>query len=243
MSLKTAARFNNSGVANWPERFADLASKAQDPRLIDYYQQGVVSGDTPLSEVPFVALDFETTGLDSQNDAILTIGLVPFSLQRIRCKESAHWVINPHREMNEESVIIHGITDSDVKQAPDLNIVLEEVLNALAGKVVVVHYKKIEREFIHQALLVRLAEGIEFPVIDTLDLEAFVQREQCKGWLNWLKGKKPGSVRLAHARERYGLPAYAPHHALTDALATAELWQAQVAYHFEPSMPIKLLWQ
>ncbi|MDF5496357.1 3'-5' exonuclease, partial [Vibrio parahaemolyticus] len=56
-------------------------------------------------------------------------------------------------------------------------------------------------------------------------------------------GKKPGSVRLGHARERYGLPAYQPHHALTDALATAELFQAQLQYHFNRNMPISSVWQ
>ncbi len=33
-----------------------------------------------------------------------------------------------------------------------------------------------------------------------------------------------------------------PHHALTDALATAELLQAQIAYHFDPDTPISEVW-
>ncbi|MGR5470369.1 3'-5' exonuclease, partial [Vibrio astriarenae] len=107
------------------------------------------------------------------------------------------------------------------------------VLDALAGKVVVVHYKNIERQFFNNALLNIIGEGIQFPVVDTLDIEYAIQRRECAGWLNKLKGKKPGSVRLGHARERYNLPAYQPHHALTDALATAELLQAQLQHHFD----------
>ncbi|MEF1306175.1 3'-5' exonuclease, partial [Vibrio owensii] len=83
----------------------------------------------------------------------------------------------------------------------------------------------------------------QFPVVDTLDIEYAIQRRECEGWLNKLKGKKPGSVRLGHARERYHLPAYQPHHALTDALATAELLQAQLQYHFEGDMPLSVIWQ
>jgi DNA polymerase-3 subunit epsilon len=38
------------------------------------------------------------------------------------------------------------------------------------------------------------------------------------------------------------LPDYTPHHALTDAIATAELLQAQIAHHFSPDMPVKDFW-
>ncbi|WP_194437384.1 3'-5' exonuclease [Vibrio fluminensis] len=236
-------KVDTSATPDWSQRFKQLAEQAKDSRLKAFYAQGAVSGDTPLSDVPFVALDFETTGLNAQEDAILTIGLVPFSLKRIYCNGSAHWVVNPNRDLNEESVVIHGITDSDVKNAPQLDEILEQVLQALAGKVVVVHYKNIERQFFNQALLNSIGEGIEFPVVDTLDIEWAIQHEQCKGWLNWLKRKKPASVRLGQSRERYGLPAYQPHHALTDALATAELLQAQIQYNLSENATISLILQ
>jgi len=38
------------------------------------------------------------------------------------------------------------------------------------------------------------------------------------------------------------LPTYPPHDALTDAIATAELLQAQIHHHFSPDTPIKKLW-
>ncbi|MGR5147018.1 3'-5' exonuclease [Photobacterium alginatilyticum] len=232
----------NTNTPDWPTFFATLAGQAKDSRLQQYYSAGMISGETPLKDVPFVALDFETTGLDPKTDEIISIGLVPFSLQRIRCKESAHWVVNPHRPLDEESVVIHGITDSDVSGAPDLLRILERVLDALAGKIVVVHYQKIEREFMNSALKARLSEGIHFPVIDTLALESAFQHRQLGGFWNRLQGKKPGSVRLGKARQRYGLPTYQPHHALTDALATAELLQAQIAYHFDPDTPVSEIW-
>lgn len=234
---------DTSMVPNWTARFEHLAETAKDQRLRDFYAKGAALSSTPLNEVEFVSVDFETTGLDAQNDAILTIGLVPFTLNRIYCRGSAHWVVNPNRELNEESVVIHGITDSEVKNAPQLEQILESVLQALAGKIVVVHYKNIERNFFNQALLNCIGEGIEFPVVDTLDIEYAIEREKCKGLINWLKRKKPGSVRLGKARERYGLPAYQPHHALTDALATAELLQAQIKHHFADDATLSVVLQ
>ncbi|CAM3630229.1 3'-5' exonuclease [Parendozoicomonas haliclonae] len=237
------AEADSGETINWPERFAVLAAEAKDVRLKRFYETSLVGPETPISQVPFVALDFETTGLKPDEDEIISIGLVPFTQQRIQCKGSAHWIVNPNRPLNDESIVIHGITHSDLEQAPDLEVVLDEVLDALAGKVVVVHYKWIEREFMDRALRARLGEGILFPVVDTLDIEASVQRKACKGWFNKLMGKKPGTVRLGGSRERYGLPAYQPHHALTDALATAELLQAQLAWHFTPETLVGEIWQ
>lgn len=239
---KPRLQLNTRATPNWPTFFQTLLETAQDERIRRYYQTPVASGDTPLSEVEFVALDFETTGLNPQKDEIISIGLVPFTLSRIRCRESAHWIINPNRPLNEESVVIHGITDSEVENAPDLLNILGQVLNALAGKIVVVHYQHIERSFMNQALLSRLDEGIHFPLIDTMAIESAIQQRDCGGWLNRLRGIRPGSVRLAKARQRYGLPVYQPHHALTDALATAELLQAQIAYHFSPDTPLDTIW-
>ncbi|MGO1246766.1 MAG: 3'-5' exonuclease [Oceanisphaera sp.] len=229
----------------WAELFNERAQQARDYRLERFYRAGAINGDTPLSQVPFVAMDFETTGLNQKKDAIVSIGLVPFDMQRIRCKEAKHWILNPHKPMAEEAVVIHGITHSEVQAAPDLLLVLDELLTALAGCVVVVHHKAIERGFLAAALRARLNEGIEFPVVDTMELEARLHRDKPLGLLGQLarlRGKKPVSIRLADSRYRYNLPFYQPHHALTDALATAELLQAQMAYHYQPETAISDIW-
>ncbi|WP_027857733.1 3'-5' exonuclease [Marinobacterium jannaschii] len=228
---------------DWPREFARLEQDAVDFRLRNFYEAGVVDADTPLKDVPFVAMDFETTGLNPARDDIVSVGLVPFSLDRIRCRESRHWIVNPRQPLAEQSVVIHGITHSDVSNAPDLMRILELLLESLAGKVVVVHYRRIEREFLNTAMQARLAEGISFPVVDTMDLEARLHRTGRSGFVARLKGDKPVSIRLADSRTRYGLPYYQPHHALTDALATAELLQAQIANRFTPETPISEIWR
>ncbi|WP_409523949.1 3'-5' exonuclease [Nitrincola sp. MINF-07-Sa-05] len=227
---------------DWPSHLADLATRAKDPRLQRFYQAGAISADTPLAEVPFVALDFETTGLDSAKHGIISIGLVPFSLQRIRCSEAQHWLINPRKHLEEESIIVHGITHSDISNAPDLDSILADLLDALAGRIVVVHYRQIERPFLDTALKARLGEGIEFPVVDTLELEARLHRNRQAIFIDKLLRRPHTSIRLADSRTRYHLPYYQQHHALTDALATAELLQAQVAHRFSPDTPIGELW-
>ncbi len=245
--MRPRQRPQQAPAPDWPGRLAALAAQARDPRLARFYRAGAVAAGTPLEQVPLLALDFETTGLDASRHAIVSIGLVPFDLDRIRLPESRHWVVRPQLPLEARSVTLHRITHSVVAAAPDLDEVLGELLGTMAGRVMVVHYAPIERQFLDVALRHRLGEGIEFPVLDTLALEARVARAPEDGWLRrWLRRAphcKPVSVRLGDARSRYGLPYYQPHNALTDALASAELLQAQVAHHLSRDIPVGELWQ
>lgn len=226
----------------WNSKFEQKLALTSDQNLVAYYSAGLPAPDTPLSEVDFVAIDFETTGLDPDENDIITIGLVPFNLKRIYLRESHHWKVRPKQKLDEDSVIIHGITHSELIDAPDLADILGELLPCLSGKIVVVHYRRIEREFLDKALRDRIGEGIEFPVLDTLQLEEDIQKNLTSSLWDKIKGKKPESLRLAQSRRRYGLPDYTPHHALTDAIATAELFQAQIAHHYRDSQAISEFW-
>ena len=228
---------------DWPALFIKRQSLAKDTRLREYYAAGMIAGDTPLSEAPLLAVDFETTGLDARKHGIVSIGAVPFSLNRVRLAEARYWLLKPRRELTEESVVIHEITHSDVEEAPDLDRVLADILKLFQGHVWVVHYRGIERDFFKHALLARLGEHIDFPVIDTMQLEARLHRDKKQPWYRrWRTGSARVSIRLADSRRRYNLPHYAPHDATTDALACAELFQAQVAHHYSPDTPIRDIW-
>ena len=234
--------FINKEILNWGAFYKLKVEHSKDKRLKSFYRAGTYHDETKLGDIDFVALDFETTGLDSEQNSIISIGLVPFNLKRIFCRQAQHWYIEPEDKLKENSIIIHGITHTDLKGAPDLLRILEPVLDALAGKVVVVHYRRIERDFFDNHLRSFINEGIVFPVIDTMQIEADVQESQNKGFFSLFKPRRQESIRLAKSRARYNLPAYPPHDALTDAIATAELLQAQVHYHFSPDTPIKQLW-
>jgi len=234
--------FTNKEILNWRAFLALKQQLSKDKRLKHFYKQGTYHDETPISEVEFVALDFETTGLDAEKNSIISIGLVHFNLQRIFCRKTKSWYVDPQDNLQEDSIVIHGITHSDLQSAPSLLRILEQLLDELAGKVIVVHYRRIERDFLDNNLRAFIQEGIVFPMIDTMQIEADIQRKQNRGIINWLKRKRPQSIRLANSRLRYNLPTYPPHDAVTDAIATAELFQAQIKYHFSPDTEIKKLW-
>lgn len=229
-------------IDNWQQFYQQQAQSARHPLLRRFYQAGMASADTAISNAPLLALDIETTGLNPANSGIVSIGLLPMTYQQLYSSQARQWLLKPRFALSDESVTLHRITHSDIAGAPDLTAVLPELLQHMAGKIIVLHYRGIERPFLNAALKARLGEGIHFPVIDTMELEARLHRHKPLSWWQKLRGQQPASIRLADSRLRYNLPAYRPHHAVTDALACAELLQAQLAHRFNKDTPASQLW-
>jgi DNA polymerase-3 subunit epsilon len=226
----------------WPAYMQYRAAEARAPLVKTFFAAGCPEPEMPIGEAPLVALDLETTGLDVQRHAIVSIGLMPFSLNRIPLARRRYWIVRPSQPLTDTSITLHHITHTEVARAPDLAEILPELLEALAGRLVVVHFRHIERPFLDEAVKARLGEGIRFPVIDTMSLEARLHRLSMLSRLRRWMRRPPVSIRLGDSRRRYGLPDYQGHHALIDALATAELFQAQVARHYDLATPVGKLW-
>ncbi|MBF0426679.1 MAG: hypothetical protein HQL66_12760 [Magnetococcales bacterium] len=190
--------------------------------LRDYLDHPLPAGNTPCAEVPFLALDMETTGLDATRHEILTIGFVPLVGGVVRLSESGHLLIKPLKPIPPETVVLHGLTDDRSAQGAPLAEVFPTLLQAMAGRVLLVHYAPLERAFLRQAF--RRLHGVIPPTlfVDVMALE--IRRMQRMN-----HHPLPGELRLAQLRGQYGLPRYRAHNALSDALATAELFLAQQA--------------
>lgn len=229
-------------IKDWPAYYAQQSQRVKHPILHDFYRAGVIAAQTPLCEAPLVAMDFETTGLNAHQHGIVSIGLVPFDLNRIYSSQSRQWLLRPRFKLTDDSITVHHITHSEIDDAPDLGDILPELLALLAGKIVVVHYWQIERLFLDVGIKARLGEGLLFPVIDTMMLEAQLYRKKPLSlWDRW-RGKTQASIRLHDSRSRYHLPPYRPHHAVTDAMASAELLQAQIAHRYDSNAPVSDFW-
>ncbi len=221
----------------WRERMAQRARETQHDGLKDFYSSFTIDDDTPLRDMPLLALDFETTGLDPDKDDLLSIGAVPFNSNRIQFGQHAYWVLKPAAKLQPETIAIHGITHSAVENAPELLDILSSLLAMMKNRIVVAHCASIEQQFLSAALKYRIGEGIEFPTLDTLSIEQRHVKAQHGGGLKGLfkrlfaSSENTPSLRLADSRTRYNLPFYKPHHALMDALACAELLQAQSQVH------------
>ncbi len=235
-------RYRAQPRGDWPAWLKARAQSSHYQPLQAFYAGCSIPPDQPIGETELVALDCETSGLDARRHDILSIGLMPFNLDGIKVAQRQHWLLRPPRGLTEASVAYHHITHSDTEQAPDFAAVLPTLLSQLTGKLVVVHYHPIEREFLDQAVRYRLNEPWRFPVIDTMAIEARRYRHHWRARLRQAIGLAPISIRLNDSRARYGLPAYSGHQAVLDAIATAELLQAQIQHHYSRSTPVSALW-
>jgi len=180
---------------------------------------------SPLwQEVDFWALDLETSGLDPRADDILSVGMVPVRAGVIRWGESYYSLVRPrqgHRP-SPEAMRIHHILPGELDEAPDLLQVLREIDGRLAQGPLIVHYAKLDVGFLRSACA-RLGVPWRRPtVVDTLRLLGRLTHMRRR--LDPYAESMPAD--LARARAALGLPPHVRHHALYDALATAELFLA-----------------
>ena len=209
-----------------------LLKKVPAGPLKDYLAVPFPGRKAEIHSVPIVSLDFETTGLDSNSDKILSMGHVELSGGEILLATARHIVVQPDISLSEESVVIHGITDDTAAFGVPLEVAINDLLGVLAGKVLLAHHAAIEQGFLRQACKQLYGMAPVLPVIDTLAL--------ARKWLaRRNKEAEQGALRLYALRERYGLPRYNAHNALSDALATAELFLAQVE-HMDSRRPPSL---
>ncbi len=197
-----------------------LLKKAPKGALRDFLSVPFPEPKTPISKVPILAVDFETTGLHAINDKLLSVGFVDMIGNEIKIGSSYHQIINTKQQLEESNVIIHHITDSQKEQGKPLREVVEKLLEALTGKIMLVHFSRIEQQFLNQACLELYGMTAVFPFIDTLTV---AKRRLDKHDIAY----DPSELRLSNLREKYNLPDHYAHNALNDAIATAELLLVQ----------------
>lgn len=208
----------------------DLVNKApQDPGLQRYLHCAFPLRKTPIQALSFLALDFETTGLDANSEAILSVGYTVIEDMRVKLGLSDHHVVRINREIPPESIVIHGITDDRMNDGQHLHTVMDELLAAMAGRVVLVHYDAVEKNFLQAYCQRQYGFTIPMMMLDTLAIE---QRYRQKHGL----GAGSNQLRLFNLRTHYGLPRYKAHNAMTDAIATAELFLAQLSRRAQPRL-------
>lgn len=205
-----------------PAKRRDKAAARASGALADFYAVPAPADETPADELRLLSLDFETTGLDAGCDQVLSIGFVPIDGPTIQLGGAAHRVLKVTTEVG-QSAVFHGITDDQIASGTPVEDAVADTLAALSGRAMLAHFAKIETEFL--SLLCERLYGapLVVPVVDTLVLQ---DRLVNRGFDD---ESLAGQLRLWNARTRYGLPVYKAHNALTDAVATAELYLAQVA--------------
>lgn len=202
------------------ERSRWLKIPSLSPALRQLLQGPLPDGNTPVAGAPWLAFDFETSGLDARRDRILSIGCVGAEYGEIILNGASHHYVREAASINAHSAVINHITPEMLQGGGVIDDLMESLFTRLQGRIAVVHGKMVESAFIDAWLQERYGlSGLPIPWIDTLDVERQHRRAiHCEN----------ADLRLSAIRRYYGLPDYPAHHALCDAVATAELLLAQV---------------
>lgn len=198
-----------------------LHGKLPDSPLRRYYATPFPDRHAGVEALSYVSLDLETSGFDPLHDNILSIGRVEIRRGQIELGSAHYTLVEPYADIREESVVIHGITDEMSSGGQGFRRSLDDLLAALGGKVLLAHHARLELGFLNQACQRLYGGPFIAPTVDTLYLAIKrLERRQ--------HSFAAGALRLYKLREEYGLPRYKAHNALNDALATAELFLAQM---------------
>ena len=174
------------------------------------------------AESRYVVLDTELTGLDDRKDDIVSIGAVRMQGGRIEIGDTFHELVNPSAVLDARSVVIHGITPSQLETKPRIDVVLAAFADYVGGAVLVGHCLSIDLAFLNRDAR-RLTGGcFRNPAVDTLSLY---------GWLRHrfpdnpaLAASLPG-LSLFELARLFEIPVAEGHTALGDAYLTAQLFQ------------------
>lgn len=171
----------------------------------------------PLHNLQAIVFDLETTGFHPYNgDEILSIGAVLAVGSRVQEETTFYSLINPQRPIPEKIRKLTQITDELAADAPPLKDVLLQFLAFVQRRVLIAHGTGHDKQFLNAALWRTAKIRLSHRVLDTMLVA------------KWLSPQL-SSYDLDTLLEHYGIPIAVRHHALSDAMMTAQLWTVLLA--------------
>ncbi|MGZ6545727.1 MAG: 3'-5' exonuclease [Actinomycetota bacterium] len=171
----------------------------------------------PWKNVPFASLDFEATGLNFSKDTIISFGVVPVTEGRIDVGDAVYQLVDPvDVPFDRQAIGVHMLRPLDLVDAPSLEAAREALRAALGRRFLITWFAEVEAAFLDKIF----GGGRKRWMRRAVDVRRLVAE---------LEGDAHGPLTLAACAERYRIPVADPHHALDDALVTAQLFLVTAA--------------
>lgn len=176
--------------------------------------------DRRLCDTTLVALDLELTSLDADKSQITSMGYVMGRAGRIALSSSGYHIIKTNGDLG-QSPVIHGLTQDILAQGEDIAEALTAISSLFKENILLFHNARLDLMALNSAFKQCQLPQIEIMYIDTLQLALYQLNKQHQVLPN-------NSATLTVCRQRLDLPAFPAHNALDDALATIQLFFAQL---------------
>lgn len=197
-----------------------LSNKCHEGQLKDLLSSPPPSFNDNIANTEFLVADLEMTGLDPSQDKILSFGFTVIKNKGIQHSSAQHEMVSLANPDLTGSAPIHRIFNQDLVHGIAPKQALDHFLTQLENRVLVLHHAGLDKKFLDANCQKYHGASLNCLIVDTMQLEMKRRRRQ---------GKVLHHLDLANARKRYGLPYYTQHNAAVDALATAELFLAQLS--------------
>ena len=168
----------------------------------------------------FVAVDLELTSLNPLTTQITSVGYVSGKGGRINLSSSGYHVINTMADLG-QSPVIHGLTQDILQKGEDLVEALHACTPSFKQQVLVFHNAKLDLMALNKAFKQCSLPKMDVVYIDTLQLALYQLNKEHQVLPS-------NSATLGVCRQRLELPSFNEHNALDDALATLQLFFAQL---------------
>ncbi|MDR0270042.1 PolC-type DNA polymerase III [Paenibacillus sp.] len=200
--IKTAAKWghkaiaitDHGGVQCYPD--AAKAAKKNGIKMMYGVEANVVNDAVPvvlqpqpleLKSATYIVFDIETTGLSITNSKITELAAV--KMHEGQEIDRYATFVNPHEKIPYHIQQLTNITDDMVKDAPDLEPVLQEFVKFVGDGVLVAHNARFDVGFIQASLREYGMPLLENPALDTLELARLLHPTMKNHRLNTLADK------------------------------------------------------
>jgi len=169
--------------------------------------------DRPFDKARYVVVDVEATGLSLMRDRLISIGAVAVVNGRIALGDSFHVVLKQDRVSRKENILIHGISGTQQSEGEPPAEALLAFLEYLGDAPLVAFHVAFDESMIRRAIRQYLGYSFRRPWLDLAYAMPALYRD----------------LRYSHRVlddwiSAFGIRIEARHHALADALATAQLF-------------------
>jgi DNA polymerase-3 subunit epsilon len=171
-------------------------------------------------------VDLELTGLDPRADHVIAIGAVPIEHGRVLLGGARYSLVATTRRSEPGAVVTHKLRAKDLEDAAPIDAAVDMLVEMLTGRVPVFHTALVERAFLTPLLRRR---RLRMP--HAADTEALGRL-----WLRERDGIAPAGISLSRLARLLHQQTEPPHHALGDALTTAQAFIA-LADHLDRQDP------
>jgi len=167
-----------------------------------------LQGKELLDGLNFVVFDLETTGGNHKSDKIIEVGLV--KIENLKITKEKNYLINPEIKIPDFIQKLTNIKQDDVKDSPQIESVIDEVLEFMGDSILVAHNTSFDVPFLNSVLRRLNRPELENKSICTNLMTKYLIPNLLNSNLNYMSK----IFNIKHSKA---------HRALDDAKATAEL--------------------